>query len=125
MQVPVGLPFLVRRLHHRLVAARAGVVDENVRAAEQPLDVGDKVLGPLARGDVASRPFRADAEGFGDAAGLPANPLDVAGGDHDIDALGGETFGDRKADADAAAGDDGDLPLEPEIHLAPLYLLAC
>ena len=119
MQIPVGLPFLVRRLHHRLVAAGAGVVDENVGAAEQPLDVGDEVVRPLARGDVAGHPFGPDAEGFGDAPRLAANPLHAASGDDDVDALGREALGDRKPDADAAAGDDGDLPLEPEVHPAP------
>ena len=122
VQIPIGLPFLVRRLHHRLVAAGAGVVDENVGAAEQPLDVGDEVFRPLARGDVAGQSFGPDAEGFGDPAGLPANPLHVAGGDDDVDALGREALGDRKTNADAAAGDDGDLPLEPEIHPAPFPL---
>ena len=51
--------------------------------------------------------------------GLAAHPLHVARRDDDVDALGREALGDRKADADAAAGDDGDLALEPEIHDAP------
>ena len=39
--------------------------------------------------------------------------------DHEVHALGGEALSDREADADAAASDDGDLALEPEIHDAP------
>ena len=122
MQVPVSLPFLVRRLHHRLVAAGARVVDEDVRATEKPLDVGDKVFRPLTLGHVAGHPFGLDAEGFGDPARLTPNPLHTARRDDDVDALGREAFRDRKTNAHAAAGDDGDFPLESKVHIAPYCL---
>ena len=44
-----------------------------------------------------------------------------ARGENDINALGREPFRDREPDADAAAGDDGHLTLEFEIH-DPLFL---
>ncbi len=52
----------------------------------------------------------------------PRTRSTLPGGDHDVDALRREALGDRKTNADAAAGDDGDLPLEPEIHPAPSRL---
>ena len=105
------MPFLVRSLEHCLVAAGAGVVDENVGAAEKSLHVGEKVIRALASRDIAGDPFGADAESFGDAPRLPADSLHAARGDHDIHALRREALGDREADSHAAAGDDGDLAL--------------
>ena len=40
---------------------------------------------------------------------LGLGPLPAAGRDDDVGALGREALGDREPDADAAAGDDGDL----------------
>ena len=40
----------------------------------------------------------------------------LAGGEHEMRALGRQPLGHRKPDADAAAGDDGDLAAESEIR---------
>ena len=39
-------------------------------------------------------------------------PLALPGREHEMRALGGESLGHRKADADAAAGDHGNFPAE-------------
>ena len=53
VQVPVGLPLVVGRLHDRLVRAGAGVVDEDVGAAEFGLGGLDEAGAAVGGRDVA------------------------------------------------------------------------
>ncbi len=119
MQVPVGLPLLVRRLHHRLVAAGPRVVDQYVRAAEGLFDRADQSLGALARRHVAADAFGSNAELPRDPPSFGADPLGAARRQRHLDALRRKALRDRQADSDAAAGDDGDLPRKPEVHDPP------
>ena len=53
---------------------------------------------------------------FRHAARLGLDALGAPGGEHEVDAFGGEGFGDGQADADAAAGDDGHFIFESKVH---------
>ena len=110
VQVPIVLPLVVGRLHDRLVAAGAGIVDQDVGAAELLLGRGDQCGAALGGGDVAGhRRATLHAVRCGDLGPRRLEPVGVAGGDDDMRTLGGEALGDGEADADAAAGDHGDL----------------
>jgi hypothetical protein len=50
-------------------------------------------------------------------------PFGVPRRDEDMRTLGGETLGDGKANADAAAGDHRNLVAQPEIHRSPPPLI--
>ena len=57
-----------------------------------------------------------DAELPGEASSLLLQPVLLACHHDEVYAFSGETFGDRKTDADARAGNHGDFSFESEIH---------
>ena len=105
---------LGRGLEDGLRPDGAGVVDQNVEAAE----LGDGALDQVANGvliahvggDCERAPARgADGvRGFVDAAGQAFGGLLALGGHYDIRAFLREADGERLADAAAGAGDHGD-----------------
>jgi hypothetical protein len=81
----------------------AGVVDENVRAAELLLDTVGRGDDRVAVGDVTLDGDRAVAE----LVGQRLDPVRAAGDQRDPVAGGGQRAGGRLADARRGAGDDG------------------
>ncbi len=111
------VPLVVREILDRGHVLDAGVIDQDVQLAELGLGLGHHV-GDLSRlGHVGAMIEHLDAMLLGH---LGAGALDgghLAQAVHDdIDALGGERVGQGVADAAGRAGDDGDLPLQTEVH---------
>ena len=117
--VEIPLQFLPRGFQQTLRHADggAGVVDQDVRAAEFLDGPPDQQCGPFGRGNVGR-----------DAEGGPAVPFDgrlhfagcgglAAVGDSHLDAAGGEGAGDAGPDAPAGAGDDRHRPLQRNAFL--------
>ena len=105
-----------------LVTQDAGVVDENVDASPARLrgldhrgdlrDIGD--IGAIGDGDASRRlDFARHLE-----RGLRRLAVTAEIIDDDLGAARGEAESVTAAKAAAGAGDDGDAPLEPHIHLA-------
>ena len=117
VQVPVGLPLVVGGVEDGLVRAGAGVVDEDVGAAEGGLRGVDEAGAAVGGRHVAGVADGVDAELLGDRGGGADDAVAVAGGEEDVGALAGEGAGDAEADADAAAGDDRYLAGETEVHV--------
>ena len=110
------MPLVVGGVHDRLVAAGAGIVDEDVGTAEFRL--GGRNRGGDSGGgrDVASH---GDGATLGDAGDLDARllePLRVASGHDDVDAFSGERLRHRQPNPDAAARDNRDLVPQSETH---------
>src|SRR3954447_21155733 len=118
VQVPVVLPLRVGGLEDGLVAAGAGVVDQDVGPAEGGLGGGDDGSAALSGGEVGLDGAGLDGVLAGDGGGLAIGTGAVAGGEEQVDAFRGEAAGDGESDADAAAGDDGDLAAQAQIHAA-------
>src|SRR5262249_41105465 len=116
MQVPVLLPLLVGGLENGLVAAAAGVVDEDVAAAERFLGLGDEARAVRGLRHVGLDGERPNAVLLRDLCGLALGALAVARRDHHLHAFGRQPMGDGEADADAAAGDERDLALKTKLH---------
>ncbi len=114
--VEVVLQDLVGQLLERAGRGGAGVVDDDVDLAERLHRLVVDALDVGGLGDVA---LHADDP----AARLGADRLDrlverlaAARHDRDVGAGGGEAGGDRKADALAAAGDDGRAAGKTDFH---------
>ena len=82
---------------------------------------GDQRVRPLAGRDVAGDALGPDAVLSRDALRLVVEALGAPRREDEIDALGRESFRDRKADAEAAAGHYGDLALQSEIHVLSFH----
>ncbi len=91
-----------------------------VGAAVRLLHGRDERVRPLATRDIAGDALGAHAEFAGDASSFVAQAFGAARRKHEVDVLVGKAFRDREPDADAAAGDDGDLALEPR-SMIPLF----
>ena len=107
------VPFLDREFLDRRDVLDAGVVDQDVDAAEGLLGRRDHRgdLGGL--GHVGRRVERLDAEFLLDAGALLLDRGGVAEAvDHDVGAVLGERPGDAEADAGGRAGDDRGFSLE-------------
>ena len=103
LEVPVGL----RRLEQRLRDRQAGVVDDEVDAAEgEHRGVGTPRRPASASVTSAATPSATSVPPSSRGDGLRAVGVDV--GDDDARALGGEPVGDRLADPRAGAGDERD-----------------
>src|SRR5205085_129504 len=105
-------PLLVRRFEREAPAA-AGVVDEDVDAAE----AREGRLGHPSRGILGEHVLLDDDQ----AAGLVLQlfqELAATGDDGELYAFGGERDGDGAADADARAGDQRALAGDAEIHFS-------
>ena len=113
VEVPVVEPLVVGGVEDGLVRAGAGVVDEDVAAAEGMARRLDEAGAARGRRDVAGVGDDRLAEVLGDLRRGVLGAVAVAGGDEHERALAGEGAGDAEPDADAAAGDDGDLAGEP------------
>ena len=96
---------LLRRGHR----AGAGVVDEDVDAAEALHDRVDGLLHALRIGHVADDAHRADAVGLLQHRGVFLDHRLAAGEADDIAALVGQRLGHLDAEAGAATGHDSDL----------------
>ena len=104
--VVLEVPVVLGRLEQRLGDRQAGVVDDEVDAAERQHRLGERGADLLGIGDV-------DGDRHGDVAvaDLGRDPLGRLGvdvGDDDARSLGGEAVGDGPADARAGTGDEGD-----------------
>ena len=95
----------------------AGVVDQDVDAAEDVRGAGDERLDRRGVADVGDDAEGADAGLTQLGLGL-AQSLLAAGAEGDVAALSSEGEADRPADAATAARDDGDLVLESEVQCA-------
>ena len=91
----------------------AGVVDQDVGAAERLLGRGDQRRRSRRRWRRRRRPATVLTPcAFGDAPRLVLQAVRLARRHDDVDALFGERVGHRQPDADAAAGDYRDLVRE-------------
>ena len=122
MQVPVILPFLVAGLHDGFVAAGAGIVDENIGAAKSPRGFRHQMRGAFGGRHIAGDGDRVDLVRRRKVRPRLLQTRGVARGHHHVHALGGQPLGDGKPDADAGAGDHGDLVFESELHGGVLRL---
>ena len=112
-------PLLVADLQERRRRARAGVVDEDVDAAESVRQLVDDVLRARQPGEVEVGELGPSARRAHELGGLLAHLLVAVPGDADVAAEIGERDGDRAADPRLAAGDDraaGDeVPACPQV----------
>jgi len=101
------VPVLLAHAHDERVAGDAGVVDDDIEAAEALEGGLDGGGGALGGGDIGLQDLDADATagefGLGGASGL----LITAVGEEEIEAIPGEALRNREADAARATGDDG------------------
>ena len=108
MEVPVGLPLLVRRINDRLVATGAGIVDQDVGASELLGRCRHECGTATRSGDVSSDSEHPRVRGRNLGKG-GLQLVRVARGDDDVRPLPSQRFGGGQADADTTSGDDGDL----------------
>ena len=114
--VPVGL----LHVEAHLVPEDAGVVDQDVQAAEGVDGLVDQRLGPLPGADVGGVDRRVAAAGLDQLddllGGVLVAPLALQGGadvvDDHLGALGGQQQGLLPSDTPTRAGDDGYLAVE-------------
>jgi hypothetical protein len=99
-------PVVPRELEKGSVAARAGVVDEDLDAAERLRELVDHVGGRGKLGEVEPPHLRAPPLRFDLARGVPRAVLVLVPGDADVVAGARELHGRRLADAGVGAGDD-------------------
>ena len=123
MQIPVELPLVVRRIQDGFVAASAGVVQEDVGAAKGFLGCCQQPVAAQRGGDVAVDSDHLHRMRGEDFLARRRQPVGIARGDDDMGALRREALRHRQSDADAAAGDDGNLVAKSEIHACAPGLL--
>ena len=104
LEVPVGLGGLEQRLGER----QAGVVDDEVDAAEGEHGRVDRGLRPASSSVTSAATPIATSRAADLGGGGLARFAQVEVGDDDAGALGGEPVGDGLADAGAGAGDERD-----------------
>ncbi|MOA20137.1 hypothetical protein D3C78_1405620 [compost metagenome] len=111
MAVHDGVPLLVGHLLDHVVPGVAGVVDDDVDAAEAFHRGLDEAVGEVRSGDAAHAGdgFAAGGADFRDHF-LGGSGVQVV--DHDFRAIGGQLQGDLTADAAAGAGYQGDFAFE-------------
>src|SRR4029077_3038851 len=112
----VVLPLLVGGIEHRFVAARAGVVDEQIDSAEHALGLGGETRAIACVSDVACKVRDLDAMFVGDCFRAFGEASLVARGEHQAHAFCREALGDGKTDSIAASRDERDFAVESEIH---------
>ena len=111
--VGVGLPE-----RHLDGVDQAGVVDQQVDAAELLAHPGDGGLDRGAVGDVGGDRERAGAGGLGDLVHRRRQPVGGAGEAGDGHAARGQPLGEVPADPRRGAGDQRDLPRQSSTHAA-------
>ena len=109
-------------LLERLLRIDAGAIDQDVAAAEFLLHLVRERRNGLLRSHVAAAGQRLTAGLLDQRHGFVAR-LDV--GDDDVDAVLGETLGERLTDPFAGAGDDGDFVLVAFCHLPLPHTFLC
>ncbi len=97
------------------VRVGGGVVDEDVDATE-PLDRGRDAGGDLVGLAGIGGEHRGLPAGGADLVGRRLERVLLARREHHVGARPGEGGGDRLADPAAGAGDQGDLPLQADLH---------
>jgi hypothetical protein len=115
-----GVELVLAHLHDRLVAQDACVVDEDVEGAVRVDGAADEALGPgpvadvVVVGDGLAAPLGDDADHLVGRAlvGAVAGDARAEVVHDDLGTLGGQLERLATADADARAGDDGDLPVQ-------------
>ena len=112
MQVQVVLPFGIVGLHDGLFAARPGVVDEDVRPAERVQNRLGKARHVVCAAHVGPETERLDAVRRSHPGRLALRPRPVPTAERDLNPFLRQALGDRQTDADAAPGNNRDLPAE-------------
>ncbi len=107
VQLPLILPFLIGQLLERPHGARAGVVDQDVDAAEAVTGEVHKPLAGIRRGHIEGQHFGGPAGVCARPAGLRQGRL-VAPDEHDLRALACQRHGASPADSPGGAGNDAD-----------------
>ena len=98
------------------VAAGAGVVDEEIDAAEGALGLADQTSDIVGAADVAGDGNDLDAVLLGDCFRACCEVSLVARGEHHADAFCREAVRNGETDSVAAPGDERDFAIESEIH---------
>ena len=93
----------------------AGVVDQDVDAAEAGGDLADHLLAVFLGGDIHREHERVAADLADQVRGL-GERLGPTRADRDVRALAGQRHGGRASDALAPTGDDRDFAIESQVH---------
>jgi len=115
VRVPVVLPLGVVGFGDSLVGTGAGIVDQDVRAA-QLRRRRDHLGAALGGCDVGGDAVRFDPVLRADPGRLSMQPLRAARRDQHVGPFRGEALGDGEADADAATRDNGEFAPKSQIH---------
>src|SRR5471032_2429230 len=116
MKVPIGLPLLIGRVHDGLVAARAGVVEEDIGATEIRARSSNDLVDARSGSDVAGNRHRRYAELPRDARRSLRQPLFLSRSEHQVRAFRRECLCYSEPDAYARACQYNNLTAQIQIH---------
>ncbi len=112
------MPRLHVELGWRIALRRPGAIDEHVYRAEAPLDVGDQLLRRRGIDEIGGEGGEFSRFALQRTLGR-GKIVAAARGDREARAFRGESFGARKPDTFASAGDEDDSSREIQIHGIP------
>ena len=116
MQIPVVLPLVIGRVHHGLVAARAGVVDEDVDAVEVRENLANCAVTVVGAAHIGGNTERAHAVLGVYLSRALAGARAVARDQCNMHALGGQPLRNGETNAHAAARYNCDFALQLCVH---------
>src|SRR5471030_3231603 len=124
MKVPIRLPLLIGRVYDGLVAARAGVVEEDIGAAEIRARSSDDLVDACGGSNVASDRHCRYTELPRDARCSLCQPLFLSRREQQVRAFRRECLGYGEPDPDACASQYDNLTAQIQIHFYRL-LVGC